>query len=121
MATGWERQSEFRASPYDWRMNPYMWELRGGYFRRLKRDVELLKRDSGGKKVALLSFSMGGPVANSFLQVRHSCCRRRRCRCRCRRRCHRRWGDNADASLASWLGWRAFERHYPGASRGLRI
>ncbi|CAE6380259.1 unnamed protein product [Rhizoctonia solani] len=44
---------------YDWRLSYYNLEVRDGYFSRLKAQVETFKQ---GKKVVLVSHSMGGTV-----------------------------------------------------------
>ncbi|KAJ1305939.1 hypothetical protein OPQ81_010658 [Rhizoctonia solani] len=46
---------------YDWRLSYYNLEVRDGYFSRLKAQVEMFKRRHG-KKVVLVSHSMGGSV-----------------------------------------------------------
>ncbi|CAE6353271.1 unnamed protein product [Rhizoctonia solani] len=52
---------------YDWRLSYYNLEVRDGYFSRLKAQVETFKRQQG-KKVVLVSHSMGGTVVMYFLK-----------------------------------------------------
>ncbi|CAE6392804.1 unnamed protein product, partial [Rhizoctonia solani] len=52
---------------YDWRLSYYNLEVRDGYFSRLKAQVETFKQQQG-KKVVLVSHSMGGTVVMYFLK-----------------------------------------------------
>ncbi|KAF8608141.1 LACT-domain-containing protein [Ceratobasidium sp. AG-I] len=52
---------------YDWRLSYYNLEVRDGYFSRLKSQVEAFKQRQG-KKVVLVSHSMGGTVVMYFLK-----------------------------------------------------
>lgn len=64
-AQGWNI-SEIGGIPYDWRGSPMDWRQPGAYYDQLKAGIEALSR-ANGKKVALLSFSMGGPTTSVFL------------------------------------------------------
>ena len=42
-------------------------QAKGAYFDKLKQRIEKLSRDNGGRTVAMVSFSLGSPVAALFL------------------------------------------------------
>ncbi|EUC57472.1 phospholipid:diacylglycerol acyltransferase [Rhizoctonia solani AG-3 Rhs1AP] len=52
---------------YDWRLSYYNLEVRDGYFSKLKAEIEMFKRRHG-KRVVLVSHSMGGTVVMYFLK-----------------------------------------------------
>ena len=56
-----------QASPYDWRIPPKFLEARDGYFTKLAVMIERVVTRTG-KKVALLSHSMGYRVAHYFIK-----------------------------------------------------
>jgi len=63
------------AAPYDWRIPPAHLEKRDGYYTKLMRTIEtMVKRN--GRKVVILSHSMGYRTAHYFLkftEVSSSC------------------------------------------------
>lgn len=63
---GYDPTNAFTAA-YDWRMSYQNYEKRDQYFTRLKHHIELGKKISG-KKVVLLSHSMGGQVLFYFFR-----------------------------------------------------
>ncbi|CAE6472572.1 unnamed protein product [Rhizoctonia solani] len=65
LTSWWETQDTGYA--YDWRLSYYNLEVRDGYFSGLKARVETFKRRHG-KKVVLVSHSMGGTVVMYFLK-----------------------------------------------------
>ena len=67
---GWDtgnHSTEVDGYGYDWRRGPYDWSQPAGYFSKVKSGVERLYANNNQKKVVLLSFSLGGPVASAFL------------------------------------------------------
>ena len=60
------RANKHRA-PCPWQVGPSNWLAAGGYFDQLKARVQQLVKQNGGRKVVLVSFSLGGPVASVFL------------------------------------------------------
>ncbi|EEB08035.1 phospholipid-diacylglycerol acyltransferase Plh1 [Schizosaccharomyces japonicus yFS275] len=65
-AIGYEPNNMLTAS-YDWRLSYYNLEVRDNYFSKLKMFIEQSKR-SHGKKIVLISHSMGAQVTYYFLK-----------------------------------------------------
>ncbi|KAA8494901.1 Phospholipid:diacylglycerol acyltransferase [Porphyridium purpureum] len=53
---------------YDWRLSFHDLDSRDAFFKQLQVHVELLRCRNGGKRVALLTHSMGGLITQYFLQ-----------------------------------------------------
>lgn len=66
-AIGYDSNNMFMAS-YDWRMSPSKLESRDRYFTKLKVLVENAVLTNQGRKVVLMSHSMGSQVVMYFLQ-----------------------------------------------------
>lgn len=62
---GYDPNNAFTAA-YDWRMSFMNYEIRDGYYTRLKQHIEVAKLVQG-KKVVLLSHSMGSQVLFHFM------------------------------------------------------
>ena len=52
---------------YDWRVGPSYWKAKGAYFDQLQARIQKLYQDNDGRKVVMVSFSLGSPVASLFL------------------------------------------------------
>jgi lysophospholipase-3 len=65
VSLGYERGKSIVAAPYDFRFAPHSQKA---YFERLKRLVETSSALNGGKKVTIVSHSMGGLFGLHFLQ-----------------------------------------------------
>ena len=66
VARGYQRDKNIRAAPYDWRLAADQLYSRG-YYNNLKSLIEQMYTSNGGRKVTLVSHSMGGPVTLFFL------------------------------------------------------
>eukprot|EP00731_Ephydatia_muelleri_P011559 Em0006g453a len=63
---GYQRGKSIRAAPYDWRLAADQLYVRG-YYAKVKSLIEEMYSSNGGRKVTLVTHSMGGPVTLFFL------------------------------------------------------
>eukprot|EP00731_Ephydatia_muelleri_P033295 Em0027g43a len=63
---GYQRGKSIRAAPYDWRLAADQLYVRG-YYDNVKSLIEEMYKSNGGRKVTLVTHSMGGPVTLFFL------------------------------------------------------
>ena len=66
-AVGYD-SNNMHLAQYDWRLSMDNMEVRDRYFSKLKSNLELSFRTSGGRKAVLISHSMGGNVMHYFLK-----------------------------------------------------